>query len=225
MFQACQDVSVVSGTRNLTRQRIVSAAIELLDAAGEGGLTFRALSAHLKTGPGAIYWHVANKGELLAAATDAVLAPALAVDASAGTPEDTIRAIALGVFDAVEAHPWAGTQLSTPSQPTLLRLFDRVGRQLQALGVPRAAQFDSASAVWSYIHGVARQNAMNAVNARSGRSRTEFLEAESAGWVSRDPAEYPFLHSVADRLRDHDDRRQFLAGLELFLAGLNRAGG
>jgi AcrR family transcriptional regulator len=219
MFQACQDDGVAGGTRNLTRQRIIGAAVELLDAAGAGGLTFRALSAQLRTGPGAIYWHVANKDELLAAATDAVLAPALAVDAAAGTPEAAIRAIALGVFDAIDAHSWAGAQLATPSQPTLLRLFERVGRHLQALGVPVAGQFDAASAVVSYVHGVARQNA---ANARSGRNRAEFLQAESAGWASLDPGEFPFLRTVADQMRDHDDRRQFLAGLDLILAGIRQ---
>ncbi|WP_229889525.1 TetR family transcriptional regulator, partial [Streptomyces mirabilis] len=42
----------------LSRQRIVEAAIGLLDTAGEGALTFRALAERLATGPGAIYWHV-----------------------------------------------------------------------------------------------------------------------------------------------------------------------
>jgi len=41
----------------------------MLDVAGESGLTFRALAAELRTGAGAIYWHVANKSELLVAAT------------------------------------------------------------------------------------------------------------------------------------------------------------
>ena len=38
----------------LSRERIVAAAVELLDTAGEGGLTFRALTERLATGPGAI---------------------------------------------------------------------------------------------------------------------------------------------------------------------------
>ncbi|HEY0255414.1 MAG TPA: TetR family transcriptional regulator, partial [Kofleriaceae bacterium] len=58
----------------LSRDRIVDAAIELLDEAGETGLTFRALAARLATGPGAIYWHVADKTALLVAACDAIVA-------------------------------------------------------------------------------------------------------------------------------------------------------
>ena len=52
----------------------MEAAIEILDKDGEDALTFRALTAHLATGSGAIYWHVADKHELLAAATDHIIA-------------------------------------------------------------------------------------------------------------------------------------------------------
>src|SRR4051794_30241595 len=105
----CQDGGVAttrSGrsprrTDALSRERIVEAAIELLDAAGEDGLTFRVLTERLATGPGAIYWHVANKGELLIAATDAVVDAALAVEptgSAEATPQDRIRALALSLF-------------------------------------------------------------------------------------------------------------------------------
>jgi AcrR family transcriptional regulator len=184
-------------------------------------LTFRALSAHLKTGPGAIYWHVANKSELLVAATDAVLAGAMAADTADETPENAIRALALGVFDAIDAHPWIGPQLSrVASQSAMLRIFERIGRQVQALGVPGAAQFDAASALLNYILGVAGQNAANARAQEPGTSRADVLATLAAVWADLDPAEYPFACTVAGQLREHDDREQFLAGIELVLAGV-----
>ena len=39
---------------SLTRERIIEVAIELLDLSGEEGLTFRALSERVVTGPGAM---------------------------------------------------------------------------------------------------------------------------------------------------------------------------
>ncbi|GAA3208238.1 TetR family transcriptional regulator [Dactylosporangium siamense] len=206
----------------LSRERIVAAAVELLDDAGESGLTFRALAARLRTGPGAIYWHVANKSELLIAATDAVLIPATVPGVAGETPRDAIRAVALGVFDAIDVHPWAGTQLSrTPAQPALLRIFERVGRQVQALGVPAAGQFTAASAVLHYILGVAQQNAALARSQEPGTDRTAVLEAAAAVWSGLDAEEYPFTRGVADQLRDHDDREQFLAGIDLILTGMS----
>ena len=35
-----------------------------------------------------------------------------------------------------------------------------------------------------------------------------------------DPDDYPFTRAVAAQLRDHDDREQFLAGIDLILAGI-----
>ena len=205
----------------LSRERIVETAIGLLDAAGEGGLTFRVLAERLSTGPGAIYWHVAGKDELLGAATGAVLADAMTAEAADATPQDAIRALALGVFDAIDAHPWIGTQLArAPEQSPMLRAFEHIGRQVQALGVPGAAQFTVASALWSYILGVGGQNAANARAVRPETDRTEFLGSVATAWENLDPEEYAFTRSVAGQLRDHDDRVEFLAGIDLILAGI-----
>ncbi|MFD9389423.1 TetR/AcrR family transcriptional regulator [Streptomyces sp. NPDC060000] len=205
----------------LSRERIVEAAIALLDTAGEGGLTFRALSERLATGPGAIYWHVTGKDELLSAAADVVVAGALSDGTAGATPQEAIRALALGVFDAMDAHPWIGTQLArAPAQSPLLRVFEHLGRQVQALGVPHAAQFTAACALLNYILGVGGQNAANARAHRPDTSRTEFLDTTSAAWAELDPDEYAFTRNVAAQLRDHDDREEFLAGIDLILTGI-----
>src|ERR1700759_3111268 len=99
-------------TDALSKERIVAAAIEILDTDGESALTFRALTARLATGSGALYWHVANKNELLTAATEAVIACVVTAVPGGAEPHAAIRALALGVFDAIDAHPWVGTQLS-----------------------------------------------------------------------------------------------------------------
>lgn len=205
----------------LSAQRIVSAAVELLDTVGESGLTFRALAEHLATGPGAIYWHVTGKAELLAAATDAVVAGTVTDDDTDATPQDAIRALALGVFDAIDAHPWVGAQLARTSwQPPMLRVFERIGHQVQALQVPRAAQFTAASALMSYILGVAGQNAANTRTLQPGTDRTAFLDAVATTWAELDPDQYAFTRTVAGQLREHDDRAEFLAGVDLILTGI-----
>src|SRR4051794_20753313 len=205
----------------LSRERIVAAAVELLDETGEGGLTFRTLAAHLRTGPGAIYWHVANKTELLNAATDAVVARTVAVESTGATPEDAIRAVALSMFDAIDVHPWVGSQLThVPAPRTLLRFVERLGQEIQALGVPVAEQFGAASALLNYILGAAGRNAANARAAAAGTDRAAFLATVEAEWSSLDPEEYPFMRNLAGQVRGHDDRAQFMAGVELILAGI-----
>jgi hypothetical protein len=39
-------------------------------------------------------------------------------------------------------------------------------------------------------------------------------------WAKLDPAEFPFIRTIAGQLREHDDRDQFLAGVDLILAGI-----
>jgi AcrR family transcriptional regulator len=208
----------------LSRERIIAAAIEILDTGGEGALTVRALAAHLATGSGAIYWHVVDKNELLAAAADAVIARVMSDVAGGAKPREAIRALAIGVFDAIDAHPWVGAQLfREPGRPATLDIIEGIGRQLRVLGVAKVAQFDTVSALVHYILGVAGQNAANARLVAPGTDRSAFLASVAAQWTALDPARYPFVRQMASQLRDHDDRAQFLAGVDLILAGIDSA--
>jgi AcrR family transcriptional regulator len=205
----------------LSKERIVAAAIEILDADGESALTFRALGARLATGSGAIYHYVASKGDLLAAATDDIIARVMTEEASGAEPREAIRGIALGVFDAIDAHPWVGAQLSRePWQSAVLQVFEGVGGQLLALGVPGRAQFDCASALVNYVLGLAGQYAAAARLLARETDRSAFLATAAARWAQLDPAQYPFMRQMAAQLREHDDREQFLAGIDLILAGI-----
>lgn len=226
-------------TEALSRERIVEAAVELLDTAGEGGLTFRALTERLATGPGAIYWHVANKDELLGAATEAVVAAAVAIEPaqaagsaqppgstqSAGSAREAVHTVALGLFDAIDEHPWLAPQLArqlshNPWGSVTPRLLESVGRPVSALGVPEAGWFTAASVLVHYILGAAGQNAANGRVFGPEGDRGEFLDAVSARWEGLDSDEYPFTRAVVDQIRGHDDREQFLAGIDLILGGI-----
>ncbi|GAA1932528.1 TetR/AcrR family transcriptional regulator [Streptantibioticus ferralitis] len=214
-------------TEALSRQRIVEAAVQLLDAAGEGGLTFRALTERLATGPGAIYWHVANKSELLDAAADAVVAAAVALKPAEppGAPPGEIRAVALGLFDAIDEHPWLATQLAmqlsrSPWGSVTTRIFESIGQRVRALGVPDGNLFTATSALVHYILGAVGQNAANTRVDGLHVDRGEFLDAVSTAWEELDPDDYPFTRAVVDQVREHDDREQFLAGIDFVLTGI-----
>ena len=42
----------------------------------------------------------------------------------------------------------------------------------------------------------------------------------SRAWAELDPDDYSFTRTVADQMRKHDDRAEFLAGITLVLAGI-----
>jgi AcrR family transcriptional regulator len=207
---------------SLSRDRIIEASIAILDGSGEDGLTFRALSERLATGPGAIYWHVPNKGDLLTAACDAIIARAMNAPLVGATPQAIIRTLALGMFDAIDAHPWIGSALTrAPGQLPMVRILERIGRQVSALGVPGEDQWATVGALLNYILGVGAQNAANGQLGRMrGIDRSDFLDAVATSWSQLDPDAYAFTRSMAAHLRGHDDRRDFLAGIDLILSGI-----
>lgn len=206
----------------LSRDVIVKAATEILDTGGEDALTLRALTVRLATGYGAIYHHVADRDDLLAAATDHVIARVLTGLVADAEPREVLRAVALGLFDAIDAHPWVGARLTRePWRPPLLDIYESVSGQLRALGVPQRGVSDAAGVLVNYILGVAGQNAANArALANSKTDRATFLAGVAERWARLDPARYPSVYNARTHLREHDDREQFLAGVDLILVGI-----
>ena len=195
----------------------MQACVELLDAAGEDGLTVRALTAHLVTGRGAIYHHVSGKDDMLAAATDAVIRDVVAAAAGDQDPAQALRLLALGIFDAIDTHPWVGTQLARQPQPAVFRLWNGIGSLLDDFGVREADLSDAGSALVSYVLGASAQYAAGARQALDADDREEYLRQLAAQWAGNDSNPAP---AGAAALVDHDDRDQFLAGVEIFLAGI-----
>ncbi|GAB7044269.1 MULTISPECIES: TetR/AcrR family transcriptional regulator [Catenuloplanes] len=202
----------------LSRDRIVDATVQLLDAEGEAGLTVRAVTARLATGRGAIYHHVSGKDDLLAAAADGVVGRALTGLADDDDAERAVRAVALAIFEAIDAHPWLGAQLARdPAQPAVLRIWKTVGGPLRRLGLTGTALPNTGSALVNYVLGAAAQHAAGARRAPDEAARRAYLEDLATRWAQHD--DDPIVRETAAVLRDHDDRQQFLAGVDIFLAG------
>ncbi len=213
----------VQRRESLSRKRIIEASVEILDSSGEDGLTFSALSKRLATGPGAIYGHIANKNDLLTTACDAIVARTMKDCEFGATPHATIRALALSMFDAIDAHPWIGSALIRAElHSPMVRVQELIGQQIRALRVPKGRQWATVSALMNYILGVGGQNAANGQLARKRNlNRLDFLQAVSNIWLQLESTEYPFTRSVASQLPAHNERADFLAGVDLILSGVD----
>ncbi|MFC9808170.1 TetR/AcrR family transcriptional regulator [Streptomyces griseoaurantiacus] len=146
-------------------------------------------------------------------------------------PEDRIRAVALGLYDAATEHSWLASRLAAqltrePWGAVTPRIFESMGRPLRDLGVPRGDWFTTTSTLVHYVLGATSQNAQAADDVPGDAPpdteevRAAFLDTASRAWRDLDPEEYPFLHDIADQMRAHEDRAQFLAGVDLILAGV-----
>lgn len=84
----------------LHRSDVVAKAAEILDNYGIADLTMRRLARELSVSPGALYWHFADKQELLGAVADRLLATAATVPAAGPWP-DRIVALCSALRDAL----------------------------------------------------------------------------------------------------------------------------
>ena len=99
------------GGGQLSRERIVEAALRVVDRDGFDRLTMRSLADELGVTAMAAYYYVANKDELLEWVADEIIA------ARAPSPEplswdDAIRFDALDFFDRVTAYPGLAAYLT-----------------------------------------------------------------------------------------------------------------
>ncbi|MGW0810301.1 TetR/AcrR family transcriptional regulator [Nonomuraea sp. NPDC002799] len=213
-------------------EAVLTAAVALLDAAGESALTFRALAARLGTGVGSIYWYVSSKGELLDRATDHVIGGVLTtVEGQAGSddPIDDLRVMAVTLFDVIVDRPWLAAYFmrNTDVQGNSLRLYEKLGRQTLRLNLTPRQRFHAVSAIVGVVVGTAAdlgaEMPQELLDGHVGRE--EYLGRYAERWRALDAEEFPFVHEIADEFAGHDDREQFLAALELTLAGLRLQAG
>src|SRR6266702_5997259 len=90
----------------LTREQIVSAAIDLLDADGLEGLNMRALGQRLGSAATAVYWHVGSKDNLIALAADQVWSAIARPDPAAVGWRAAASAMATDLYVTLTRHPW-----------------------------------------------------------------------------------------------------------------------
>ena len=100
----------------------------------------------------------------------------------------------------------------------MLRIWSSVGTQLRRLGVEPAALADAGSALVSYVLGSTAQYAAGPRAHPDEADRKGYLDQIATQWMQHDPD--PLVAEAATQLREHDDREQFLAGVNIFLTGM-----
>ncbi|MFG2291177.1 TetR/AcrR family transcriptional regulator C-terminal domain-containing protein [Streptomyces sp. NPDC048595] len=92
----------------LTADRIVQAAIELLDDEGLDGLNMRSLAKRLDSAATAVYWHIKTKDELVRLAADAIWDEIAQPDLNTTHWRTAATVQATGMHAMLTRHPWLG---------------------------------------------------------------------------------------------------------------------
>ncbi|WP_431902605.1 TetR/AcrR family transcriptional regulator C-terminal domain-containing protein [Nonomuraea sp. bgisy101] len=97
----------------LTKQQIVLAAVDVLDAEGVNGLNMRRLGAQLGSAATAMYYHVQSKDKLVVLAADHVFGEIELPDLGAVGWREAAATLARGAHEMIIRHFWLIPAMST----------------------------------------------------------------------------------------------------------------
>jgi AcrR family transcriptional regulator len=206
--------------RPLSRNRILQAALELVDEGGLDSLSMRKLGQALGFEAMSLYNHVANKDDLIDGILDLVLAES-EPPAPSDDWEAAIRESALSVHAALRRHPWAPALLMAPGRirPARLRYMDSLLGRLREGGFSAEMTYHAYHVLDGHIFGFSLWEAAHTFS-------DEDASRMAASFDRLIPAdEYPYLREHGEQHfaeGPHHDVSAFEFGLDLILEGLRR---
>lgn len=148
----------------LTREQIVTQALELLDSEGIEALSMRKLAARLDAGTTSLYWHVANREELIVLVLDTIYGELDLPDVDDPTPwREATRRLAHSMRATTLRHRWVVSVLdhvvAAIPGPNLTNLTERMLRVFEAAGFELREAERALNTVSAYVTGIAMSEA------------------------------------------------------------------
>jgi AcrR family transcriptional regulator len=193
--------------------RIVAAAVDLLDEQGAEALSMRSLAQRLGSGTATLYRHFANRAELVATVIDHILGEADPRTVVGLSWQQACKLFAQNMFDALGRHGNVAALLInyTPMGPNAMARRELCLSILLANGFAPAVAAHAYATLARYVLGFAIQH--------SGAAGTQQDAALASAFHRLDPTRYPATVAVADDLPVPLEA-EFAFGLQLIVAGL-----
>lgn len=215
------------GDPDLTRERIVAAAIRVADAEGLAQLSMRRIATELGAAPMSLYRHVNGKDELLVSMMDSVLGE----DSLPARPPRGWRArLELSSrleWQAFRRHPWLAPALSVTRPqliPNGMRHTEWALRALDGLGLTIQEMTYVHTTLFSHVRGLALNLEAEAqAEQDSGLTSDEWNQTQEHGFRAiAATGDFPLLSRLVDSDMELDLDRLFEFGLGRLLDGLER---
>jgi len=203
----------------LSRERILAAALEVVDEQGIEALSMRKLGQSLGYEAMSLYNHVANKDDLLNGILDLVLAEMEPPAPDGGLP--AIRASALSAHEALKRHPWAATMLMSAARirPARIQYMEALLASLRNTGLSAETTYHAYHVLDAHIIGFS-------LWASTHGKMPDNIEDVRAWFDEMIPvATLPHLHEHGLQHLDdgpHHDVSAFEFALDLLLGGFER---
>jgi AcrR family transcriptional regulator len=204
----------------LNPDRILDAAIALLDRDGAEAFTMRALAEELGVATMAIYSHFRNKDEISDAVAQRLLDGIELPCGGALTPRCELREVCLGVHRLFTEHPSALQLLTSRPQrgDDAIGVIDRMLALLRRSGLSAKDAVHAQVTLMQYIVG----SALWSIRRSRALCEEGARERVRAKFDALSPERYPTLTSLAPELMcaQEDAVAQFEWGLDHLLCGL-----
>jgi AcrR family transcriptional regulator len=214
--------SEASLTIPLSRERVLKAALRLVDEGGLEALSMRKLAGELGVQAMSLYNHVANKDDILDGLVDIVVAeievPRFDLDW-----KTAMRRRSISAHEMLLRHPWATMPLVSRINvgPAMLGYINATLGCLYEAGFSLERADQIWNAIDSHIYGFTLQELNFPVEAEN------YSEAAKTG-LPLIPADlYPYMNKLTHAVieKQYDGISDFNFGLELLLDGLDRLNG
>ncbi len=206
----------------LSRERVLSTALEIIDKNGVEGLSMRGLGRALGRDPMSLYHYAANKTALLDDVVELVLGQ-LVIDTTDTDWSAQLRTVARAFRDLAVAHPHVVPLLVTRplATPLGLRPLGTLRPLEASLELLTRAGFSEVDALHIYrsFFGFLQGHVLNELQELV--DNPEETDALLRLGLQRLPLrEFPRLRSLAPVLADYDGAAELERGLDILLAGL-----
>lgn len=227
MPRRAAESSSTRASARLTREGIVTAAVDLADRDGLAALSMRRLAQHLGVDPMSIYYHLRDKDALLAAMVDAVAASMTTSDKlpesdNSATWTKKLKDLIMGARETMLSHPWAARVIEGQDTPTpaVLQHLERVLAIMHDGGCSIDLSHHAMHLFGSRLLGFSQDLFDDTPAAADPRSNTEQLMAlaESLPRIAELSGEV----SHTGALGACDDDAEFVFALDLLLEGLEQ---
>jgi AcrR family transcriptional regulator len=204
----------------LSRDRILRAALELVDDGGIESLSMRKLGQALGFEAMSLYNHVANKDDVIDGILDLVLAEG-ELPSPTGDWDGAVRSSAVSVHGALRRHPWAPAVVMAPGRlrPARLRYMDSLLGRLRDAGFSAETTYHAYHVLDGHIFGFSLWEASHSY----GDADASEMMAAFERTITAD--EYPYLREHGEQHfaeGPHHDVSAFEFGLDLILDGLKK---
>lgn len=208
------------GSVQLSRDSIIAAALEILDSFGLADMTMRRVASHLGVAPGALYWHVANKQELIAAIAARIITPALSPDPAEADPADLCRRLRRALLSHRDGAELVGAALSQPGSGTRADVEKQLAATLAPHGLdPDDRRVGAATLLHLVLGSTTLEQARRQLAEAAGGPAPKAEGDTETGVTGRGEASDG---AAQDAERAEADFRR---GVELCLAGLTTVAG